>query len=234
MRDSDWLDAFIGNEPTLSPTSPIPTPLDADAIQFLPSAVVPRAAGKKPKKDGKPWFTRFPPIGRLRAMRAQFFDNGPNPGKGNTQHTVKLRVYLDDGMPLNQRNPHWHRIIELIEPKKVVAWAEQEHTAGRLSEDGLIRYREAAAVAATWMHDEPGALWTKMGHISSPPGNHYFHGQFLLVLVGEEEMEARLHLDAEVIEIGPFYINTRSTKANAPKRHALYDPHGLIAGQEDA
>ncbi|MFC6742664.1 hypothetical protein [Methylobacterium tardum] len=234
MRDSDWLDAFIGSEPTVPLMSSPPTLPEADAPLTLSRASAPRPAGKKPRKDSKPWFTRFPPLGRVRAMRAQFFDNGPNPGKGNTQHTIKLRVYLGDGMPLNQRTPHWHRLVELIDPKKVVAWAEQEHAAGRIPETGLAPYREAADAAAAWMRDEPEALWAKMGHIGSPPGNHYFHGQFLLVVAGEEGMEARLHLDAEVIEIGPFYANTRSKKANAPKRHALYDPHGLVAGTEDA
>lgn len=224
MHDSEWLDAFIGGASTNNAsiiTKPKTTSAESSSER------------KKDRKNSKPWFTPFPPIDRVQAMRAQFFDNGPMPGKGKTQHTMKLRVYLDDGQPLNQRNPHWHRVVELIDPKKVVAWAEQEHAEGKLPEVGLDRYRDAANTATAWMRDEPGALWAKMGHIGSPPGSHYFHGQFLLVLTSEDEMEARLHLDEAVIEVGPFYANKRSSKANAPKRHALYDPHGLIAGTED-
>lgn len=222
MHDSDWLDAFISGASTTEPP-----------ITKKPAPTSTEPGRKKEPKSSKPWFTEFPPIERVQAMRAQFFDNGSTPGKGKTQHTMKLRVYLDDGLPLNQRNPHWHQVIELIDPKKVVAWAEQEHAEGRLPEAGLDRYRDAANTATAWMRDEPGALWAKMGHIGSPPGSHYFHGQFLLVLTGEDEMEARLHLDETVIEVGPFYANKRSKKANAPKRHALYDPQGVIAGTED-
>jgi hypothetical protein len=166
-------------------------------------------------------------------MRVQFFDNGPNPGKGHAQHTLKLRVYLDDGKPLNQREPHWHRIIQLIEPKKVVDWAEKEHAAGKLTDNNLARYKETAESLQVGMGDYPNMAWGKMGHIGSPPGTHYFHNQFVAVCcMNSGEMAALLYLEDGQIDIVPFYPNKRSKKAGAPKMHALYDPRGKIAPKD--
>ncbi|MBS3652597.1 hypothetical protein KEU06_28890 [Pseudaminobacter sp. 19-2017] len=221
-----WLDDFVGES--------FPPNSTSDPHVTSASAKAPKKAKKTSKGSNQPWYTKFPPIERVRAMRAQFFDNGPNPGKGNTQHTLKLRVYLDDGLPLNQREPHWHRVVELIEPKKVVAWAVAEHDGGRLAEDDLARYRAVADDLRAWKEEEPDSEWAKMGHIGSPPGNHYFHNQFVAVRCGASgEMDAVFHLEDGQIEIDRFYANKRSRKANAPKLHGLYDPYGAIVSKED-
>jgi hypothetical protein len=227
MDNFDWLDSFIRGDS--STTSSVDAPVLAEPTKTTKTS-------KKGKKESsnKPWFTKFPPIERVRAMRAQFFDNGPNPGKGNTQHTLKLRVYLDDGMPLNQREPHWHRVVELIEPKKVVDWATAEHAKGKLTDDDLARYRAVADDLRTWKEDEADASWIKMGHIGSPPGNHYFHRQFMAVRCwASGGMDAVLYLEDGEIEIERFYANKRSRKSNAPKLHGLYDPYGAIISKED-
>jgi len=221
-----WLDEFVSEGDTATITSDIHVATEPKTAK----------AAKKSRKgsNNQPWFTKFPPIERVRAMRAQFFDNGPNPGKGNTQHTLKLRVYLDNGLPLNQREPDWHRVVELIDPKKVVAWAVAEHAEGRLTEDDLARYRAVADDLRAWKEEEPDGAWAKMGHIGSPPGNHYFHNQFVAVRCGTSgEMDAVLYLEDGEIEIDRFYANKRSRKANAPKLHGLYDPYGVIVSKED-
>lgn len=221
-----WLEKFVSEDFSATSASDIYVAAEPKAAK----------AAKKTRKgsNNQPWFTKFPPIERVRAMRAQFFDNGPNPGKGNTQHTLKLRVYLDHGLPLNQREPDWHRVVELIDPKKVVAWAVAEHAEGKLTEDDLARYRAVADDLRAWKEEEPDGAWAKMGHIGSPPGNHYFHNQFVAVRCGTSgEMDAVLHLEDGEIEIDRFYANKRSRKANAPKLHGLYDPYGVIIAKED-
>jgi hypothetical protein len=222
MDDFNWLDDYIEGVSSAS-SAPATT-----------SPVATKKAKKTKKGSGnKPWFTKFPPIDRMMAMRIQFFDNGPNPGKGHTEHTLKFRVYLDDGQPLDQYKPHWHRVIELIEPKKVVAWADAEHVAGKLTDENLARYRAAADDLLSWKQEDPDAAWAKMGHISSPPGNHYFHNQFVTVrCTNAGEIDAFLYLEDGVIEIDQFYANKKSSKPNAPKRHALYDPRGVIVSKE--
>jgi hypothetical protein len=75
----------------------------------------------------------------------------------------------------------WERVIELIDPKKVVAWATAERDAANLTDQQLETYQTAKASLDEWLASEPDALRAKMGHISSPPGTHYFHGQFIAV-----------------------------------------------------
>src|SRR4051794_12494540 len=156
---------------------------DGASLESLSPAAHPIKQTQKTQKDSgkKPWFTKFPPIERVLAMRVQFFDNGTNPGKGHAQHTLKFRVYLDDGMPLNQRDPHWYRIVQLIDPKKVTAWAEKEHAKGKLTNDDLIRYRGVSDTLLEAARNDSEIAWVKMGHIGSPPGTHYFHNQFVAV-----------------------------------------------------
>lgn len=208
---------------------------DGASLESSPPVTTPIKKTQKTQKDSgkKPWFTKFPPIERVLAMRVQFFDNGPNPGKGHAQHTLKLRVYLDDGMPLNQREPHWYRIVQLIDPKKVVVWAEKEHAAGKLTDANVAHYKGVADSLLEGAHD---FAWVKMGHIGSPPGTHYFHNQFVAVCCTTSgELGATLFVEDGRIDIEPFYPNTRSKKAGAPKMHALYDPCGKIAprGSDD-
>lgn len=218
MNDCEWLDEYLGLESqTATTTSNQPK----------------KAATRSRQKKEGPWYSKFPPVERVAAMRVQFFDNGKSPGKGRVQHTLKVRVYLDDGKPIRQHEPHWERVIELIDPKKVVAWATGERNAGNLTDEQWERYQVAREALDQWMTD-PDALWVKMGHISSPPGTHYFHGQFIAVTCASDgDMTAIFHIGDEQIELDRFHRNKRARKTGAPVRHALYDPHNRITGQSD-
>jgi len=210
MNNIEWLDSYIGISTIASPTS------------------VPECTSKSTKKSEGPWFKKFPPIERLSVLRAQFWDNGPKPGKGKVQHTMKLRLYLDDGQPINQKEPHWQRVVELIEPKKVVAWATGEHAKTNITAADLARYQDVEAQLQDWMAEEPDSAWVKMGHIGSPPGTHYFPNQFVAVRCKSNgDMTLTLHIDGDEIEVGPFYENPSQTPKSS-KRHALYDPFRRI------
>jgi hypothetical protein len=219
MDDFDWLNNYIG--------------LEAQ-IAEVPVATQPKKAVKQPKKQKGPWLTKFPPVERVAAMRVQFFDNGENPGKGKVQHTLKVRLYLDDGKPIRQHEPHWERVLELIDPKKVVVWATGERDTGNLTDQQFESYQTAKASLDKWLATDPDALWVKMGHISSPPGTHYFHGQFVAVTcTNDGDMTAIFRIEEEQIELDRFHRNNRARKKGAPVRHALYDPRRLITGTSD-
>lgn len=219
MNITEWIDNYLGDTLNQPKLTALPRPSEPE---------------KKPRKKGDgPWYTKFPAIERLAAMRLQFWDNGEKPGKGTSRHTLKLRLYLDDGQPINQNKPHWERTVALIDPKKVVEWATEEHAAGNITADDLNRYQEVEAGLRDWLANEPDAAWVKMGHIGSKPGTHYFPNQFVSVRCWDDgDMIATLHIDGEEIEVSPFYRN-RSRTPDAPKRHALYDPRNLIRGSDD-
>lgn len=181
--------------------------------------------GKRPKKTG-PWYPRFPSRASVTAMRLQFFDN-VKPGTGKSRYTLKIRVY-HDRVRIDQFNPDWERTVGLVTHKQVETWAKAQHQGGHLTDEQLERYQAAIAQVQAWSQDQE-VEFALMGHIGSPPGTHYFHGQFLtLVRTTDGAMSATLHVDGETIKLDRFYRNTSSNHPKAPKLHALYDPLGLI------
>lgn len=162
-------------------------------------------------------------------MRLFFFDNGPKPGKGKSQHVLKVRAYLvGKPEPLDQSDYDWERCIQLIKPKKVIDWAKAEHAQGAISEEVFQRYVAAARSCNDW-ETQANALWVKMGHMASKPGTVYFHDQFVAVRCSlNGSLSATLYLDGDVVEIKKFHPNTAARRINAPPLHALYDPLGLI------
>ncbi|WP_230533427.1 hypothetical protein [Microvirga roseola] len=224
MNDiSDWLDDYLAGSGEPIPARPKPAFVNA----AKPAPAAKRTKKAKKPKNAQPWFSKFPAKDLVTAMRLQFFNNGENPGSGRNQYTLKLRAYLGVKQ-IDQHKPDWERTIGLLPPKAVVAWAVDEHVQGRLTDEQLALYTTVADEITAWA-DQDGAELALMGHISSPPGNHYFHNQFVAVrLTTSDEMSATLYVDGEVIDETEFYTNTRSRKANAPKFHGLYDPFGKI------
>jgi hypothetical protein len=221
---SNWLNDYVAD--LFDPASIKSKPTANGSPQSEPRAKKPKKA-KKEKKNAQPWFTRFPDKELVTAMRLQFFDNGDSPGSGRNRYTLKIRAYLG-GKEIDQRRPDWERTVGLLSPKKVVAWAVDEHTQGQLTDEQLALYRTVADEVTTWA-DQDDVEVALMGHIGSLPGNHYFHNQFVAVrLTTSGEMSAALYVDGKVIDEAKFYSNTRSRKANAPKFHGLYDPFERI------
>ena len=210
MSDLDWLNSYVNNTATASLASSAP-------IQPTPVA-----------KSNKPWCPAFPSFDDIAAIRLQLFDNGTKPGKGRSQHVLKMRVYLDPTSAIDQTAPDWERCIQLIAPKKVVEWAGAEYHGGRVPEAVLERYAEAYAAGKSWSASAD-ADWAKMGHISSQPGTQYYPGQFVCVRRTQDgELSASIYVDGSIIEFEKFHPNTRANKSHAPTHHALFDPHGLI------
>jgi len=211
ISDIDWLNSFVG-EATSSSIANSSDCVAADAGVSAPD---------------KPWSPPFPSLEDVAAMRLQFFDNGSKPGRGKSQHVLKVRAFLNDSKPINQKNPDWERCIQLIDAQKVIAWADGEQMQGKISGDVLRRYYDAARSCQDWMA-EPDAEWAKMGHVASQPGTVYFHDQFVAVCRKDSGLNATLYIDGATIEIEKFYPNTAGSRTGAPKMHALYDPQGLI------
>ena len=68
-------------------------------------------------------------------------------------------------------------MVRLLAPSKVLTWATGKRDAGAMTADQFAQYQMAYEGAAEMIEDGSRA-W--MGHIGSPPGKHYFVGQFVL------------------------------------------------------
>ncbi len=113
----------------------------------------------------------------------------------------------------------------MIDPKKVVDWAEAEHAAGRITGEVLAPYRDVAETLATWMDEDPDAIWGKMGHVRRSAGHSLLPRQFAAVRSwASGEMHMMLHLHGnEPVEIDTLNANTRSKKPNAPTHYGFFD-----------
>jgi len=68
-------------------------------------------------------------------------------------------------------------VVQLLEPSKVLTWATGKREAGEMTA-GQFGLYQMAYEGAVQMIEDGSRAW--MGHIGSPPGKHYFVGQFVL------------------------------------------------------
>jgi hypothetical protein len=133
---------------------------------------------KKSAKEKAP-LPRCPRIESINVVQFQLHDNGPKPGSGRTQHTMKVEVYCEGR--LNLYKPFWARSVGLTAPANILAWAEKAHEEGKVTAEMLELYQTAHDTAVGFMENED-AEWAKMGHIGSRRDGHaIYENQFLLV-----------------------------------------------------
>jgi hypothetical protein len=139
--------------------TPAPTPLNA-AMNGPKGSFEKRGKGKKGHLP--PALHPFPKTEFVWAVQFQFFDNGPNPGSGKTEHALKLEVYMEP--TVNLYKPHWVRAVPLHAPGIVAKWADEKLADGKLTADTAAVYHGAAAWCANQMKN-PDMEWAKIGRI---------------------------------------------------------------------
>ena len=185
------------------------------------------------KAQKAPLLPRLFPVDCIRVLQAQFFDNSASPPKqGQSQFALKLFAWTDGNIDFQQ--PHWWRVVQLLEPSKVLKWATGKRDAGEMTADQFAQYQLAYEAAAR-MIEEGSRAW--MGHIGSPPGKHYFVGQFVLARWEDEDTLRAVVFngDSNILLDGFKKPRKRGriAKANAPKLVALYDPNAALQRQDD-
>src|SRR3954470_24191929 len=157
-------ETYRNSQPTCS-TAFWPSPADRPDLQSQAQA----------KTQKAPLLPRLFPVDCVRFLQAQFFDNSASPPKqGQSQFALKLFAWTEGTIDFQQ--PHWWRVVQLLEPSKVLRWATGKRDAGQMTADQFGLYQMAYEGAAGMIEDGSRA-W--MGPIGSPPGKHYFVGQFV-------------------------------------------------------
>ncbi|WP_133123386.1 hypothetical protein [Methylobacterium frigidaeris] len=188
---------------------------------------------KVPEKE--PMWARLPPLSEIHVLQAQFFDNTGRAVRkqGEADYAIKMMVHLH-GWGIELRNPDWWRVVQLLDPKKVVAWARAKE--GMSAED-LDAY-EAVYAKAVEAEAEEGVVLVRMGHISSPPGKQYFEGQFVLFILREDETATLVVYRNGEIEMFQDWKPSRSrgktVKPGTPKLVMLHDPGGILPKQRES
>lgn len=182
---------------------------------------------KKPREPLK----RCPSKQHIMAIQAQLFDNGPKPGKGRSQHSIKLEVYCEGRLDLCK--PYWSRVVQLIEPKLFMAWVDREHGTGTITDVQRETYESARETVETIAKGE-GIEFAKMGHIGAARENKYYAGQFVTMV---KESNGPLHLfvflDGEMIEVTSFlYDKFWKPGGSRRKFFGFYDPCGMYAAMQ--
>ncbi|KMO37578.1 hypothetical protein [Methylobacterium aquaticum] len=188
---------------------------------------------KVPEKE--PMWARLPPLSEIHVLQAQFFDNSARTvrKKGEADYAIKLMVHLR-GWGVELPNPDWWRVVQLLDPKTVVAWARAKE--GMSAED-LDAY-EAVYAKAVAVQAEEGVVLVRMGHISSPPGKQYFEGQFVLFILREDEKATLVvyrNGEGEIFEDWkPSRSRGKTVKPGTPKLVMLHDPGKILPKQQEA
>lgn len=219
MTDLEWLRSYVGADVSLHEK-----PREGEAGAKA-SKVLRKKAPKSKKKE--PWLPGFPNSDDVIYMTAQLFDNGENPGRGKAKDVLKLRVHTGDAESLDVMKPDWHRYVHLLEPSTVMNWAAEQHQNGGISDAEFDHYSATLRDVANWTNMNPSG-WAKVGHIASPPGTHYFPGQFVVLRAAADEMEVTVCLyGQEFLRIDQMRENTRSKNRKSPTHYGHYDPRGL-------
>src|SRR3982750_1498577 len=94
------------------------------------------------KTQKAPLLPRLFPVDCIRVLQAQFFDNSASPPKqGQSQFALKLFAWTDGNIDFRQ--PHWWRVVQLLEPSKVLSWARNKRDAGEITADQFAQYQLA-------------------------------------------------------------------------------------------
>jgi hypothetical protein len=198
-----------------------------------------------PEQDGKPKrppMPGLPLLSRVTGYTFQFFDNGEKPGKGRSQHTIKLELFHREwGIDLTK--PDRYRTTQMLTPKRLIRWAEDAVEEGSLDEEQLGMYQ--TIVAATKPLEGPDVEWVKIGVIEDARANVRYHGQFMVasyipsaplhklkvslykVDVADPDHDGRVDVNLKVPKSKPGKFR----KERAAKLVGYVDPRGILKRQ---
>jgi hypothetical protein len=157
------------------------------------------------QKKTKPVLTRCPRLEVIQCAQFQLFDNGPTPGKGKSQHNLKIEIYT--GGRLDLCRPYWVRTVPLIAPKKVMDWADEERAAGRMNEETHGFYVRTYEIATNYAQED-NIEYAKMGHIGAKSENNLrYAGQFVLMVKEKNgPIQCVVYADGEMFGTDVFLL----------------------------
>lgn len=165
------------------------------------------------------------------AMQVQLFDNGDKPGKGRSQHALKLEAYCEGRLDLYR--PYWVRTVQLTSSKVFISWVERQRATGEISDEQYKRY-DVARRATDILADDPDIEFAKLGHIGSARENIRYVEQFVsLVKTKGGGLTFILFIDGEEIDTSSFLFDQRWTPGSARRKFfGFYDPCGMYAAMK--
>jgi hypothetical protein len=171
---------------------------------------------------------RCPPVDVIRVVQGQLFDNGSKPGRGRSQHTLKLEIYCEDKVELEK--PYWWRSVALISPKLFIDWAVKARADGRLTAEQFEDYQRAHDVAKEFEVDDE-CEFAKLGHIGAERENVYYENQFVLALKTKGGgLQVLIIIDGDGVKVDKWWFNKGwKPGSKARKFFAIHDPQGLVA-----
>jgi len=183
----------------------------------------------------EPTWARLFPLDQITVLQAQFFDNTAHPAKGRSDYALKLFAWTS-GWNIDIKNPEWWRVIQLIEPNKVLKWATTKHAKGEMS-DAQARLYGTCVRQCEQAQQSGEAKLVRMGHIASPPGKHYFTGQFVIVIqMTTDELIVQLHNDGEALDLTEFTPTKKAGRTRlkgTPTLAMIHDPHDILGKQRE-
>ena len=187
------------------------------------------------KNTTETWYPRLPLLDRITVLQAQWFDNSARSERKKGESDFSLKLFAWTTLKPDLKNPDWFRVVQLIDPKAVLQWAEKKHKAGALTPEQFAYYQAVHDNAQDQAADaDVEKVW--LGHVGSPPGKTYFPGQFVFArLERDGTLKAIVFNNGKAITLDGFKRarkRGRYVKPGSPKLTCLYDPSRLIAQQK--
>jgi hypothetical protein len=195
--------------------------------------------GKKliPASNDASW-AKLPRMDAISVLQAQFFDNRAQAEgtKGKSPFALKLFAWTA-GWDIDLKQVEWWRVVQLIDPKTVLSWANKMKAAGEM-DDAMFSTYETVAVSAIEASKTDEYEFVKMGHIASPPGKQYFVGQFVYIHKTKDgEFGGFIYNDGDTIDLGALKpTKKRGTyrKPGSPTHAAILRGNELLERQRVA
>jgi hypothetical protein len=168
----------------------------------------------------------FPAIGVINAIQFQLFDNGENPGRGRSQHQVKIEVYCDGRLDL--LDPHWVRVVPLLDEKVFMKWVDSAWADDRITKEQHETYKSAHEIITAHSIDED-VEFAKLGHIGNKRKNEYYNGQFVAMTKYKNGgMWIFVFRDNENIHADSFIFDQNWVRGGPRRKFfGFYDPWGF-------
>jgi hypothetical protein len=189
-----------------------------------------KPAGKKKAKSNGP----LPPCPKsqfIRVVQFQYFDNGPNCGKGKSRYTMTIEAYCED--KFNIYKPYWKRTASLLDPEQVKKWADDQMSEGKMAAADHYFYVTLHGAAEALMENATSEF-VKIGYIEDRRSKIRYPGQVILVTKElDGPMKASLFTDGmnEDPACSDPFVFDKFSKPGSGRRlfFGFYDPQGLYA-----
>jgi hypothetical protein len=182
-------------------------------------------------------WSKLPPLNSIFVIQGQLFDNTKQASgvKGQSDYALKLFVYVRDQNIRLRSDADWWRVVQLLDPKTFIRWAEKKHGQGGMTDEEFAVYQQALQLAEAAQQTGNYDL-VRLGHIASPPGKQYFVGQFVLVMKENDTHEGPGPLTAVICNGGTLILDdwkpTRKRgkyrKVGTPILACLHDPLDIV------